>query len=96
MSANNGVYILKTDNQYRVKHLQSIDNLYWNNDGLYCDDMQSEKIINMFGDCKYTHSAEKAFSIALMIQNSLSTCEYGVVLLDAKKSWKEIIKEISK
>ena len=29
MSADNGVYILKTNKQYRVKHLGAIDNLYW-------------------------------------------------------------------
>ena len=93
MSANNGVYILKTDNQYRVKHIQSIENLYWNSQGLYCDTMQPEQIVRLFGKCKHTYNAEKAIDIALNIQNNLSICEYGIVLLDAKKSWREIIKE---
>jgi len=29
MSADNGVYILKTKDQYRVAHLQAIENLSW-------------------------------------------------------------------
>lgn len=29
MSADNGIYILKTKDQYRVAHLQSIDNVSW-------------------------------------------------------------------
>lgn len=93
MSADNGVYILKTGKQYRVKHLQAIDNLYWDNNGNYHDHMLPTKIVKMFGECKYTYSADKALNIALTILDELSICEYGIVLLDAKKSWKEIIKE---
>lgn len=92
MSADNGVYILKTDKQYRVAHLHCINSLYWDCKNMrYCDDMQPEQVIKMFGKCKYTYSAEKAFDIAWSIKESLGTCEYGVVLLNAKKSWKEII-----
>ena len=29
MSADNGIYILKTNDGYRVAHLQAIDNIYW-------------------------------------------------------------------
>jgi hypothetical protein len=29
MSADNGIYILKTKDGYRVKHLQAIENIFW-------------------------------------------------------------------
>jgi len=29
MSADNGIYVLKTKDGYRVEHLQAIENLYW-------------------------------------------------------------------
>lgn len=93
MSADNGVYILKTGNQYRVKLLHAIENLYYDYQGHYhSGKMQSEQIINMFGDCKYTYDINTAIKIAMIIENEIHS-EYGIVLLDAKKSWGKIIKE---
>jgi len=92
MSADNGVYILKTGRQYRVAHQQAIDNLYWNeNLRKMCDTMQPISIIDMFGDCKYTTNLNTAFNIARRILQTLPICEYGIVLLDAKMSWYKIL-----
>ena len=51
MSADNGVYILKSKDGFRVAHLQCIENLYWWDTGHkngVCPDRAKE----MFGDCK--------------------------------------------
>ena len=93
MSADNGVYILKTGNQYRVKHLQAIDNLYWD----YCktqfqNTIVPTRIFEMFCDCKYTYNCETAFKIANNIFKKLSICEYGIQLIDTNMSWGMVLK----
>ena len=90
MSANNGVYILKAGKQYRVARLSTIENLYCDKRGRYFDEMQPERIIEMFGACKFTTNAEQAINIALAI-NSESKTEYGVVIIDARQTWKQIL-----
>ena len=94
MSADNGVYILKTNKQYRVKHLQAIDNLYWD----YCKTQSQNTIVptrvfEMFGDCKYTYDHEKAFTIANNIFKKLPICEYGIQLIDINMSWGMVLKK---
>lgn len=34
MSADNGIYILKLKDQYRVAHHQSVENVYWSEFGV--------------------------------------------------------------
>lgn len=41
MSADNGIYILKTINAYRVKHILGFDNIYWD-DNQKCDTNSGE------------------------------------------------------
>ena len=93
MSADNGVYILKTNKQYRVKHLGAIDNLYWDYSIMQSIDTPvSTRILEMFGDCKYTYNYEMALKIASKILKYLPTCEYGVQLIDAEMKWTTILK----
>lgn len=93
MSADNGVYILKTGKQYRVAHLRAIDNLNYDCDGHYHDYFVSSSVLSMFGNCKYTYDANQAIGIACAIKDTLSMCEYGIVVLDAHKTWKQILNE---
>lgn len=93
MSADNVIYILKTGKQYRVAHLSYSRILYWDaKTHHYRDTMCPYQIVDAFGQSKFTYSAEKAFNIGLAMQKQIDT-EYGVVLLDAEKSWEEIVKE---
>lgn len=87
MSADNGVYILRTkDRQIRVAHSQAINGLF-NYNGEYIP----EKIELHFGKSKYTKDMDKAIKIAQNIKNKLPVCEYGIqVLPDCDKTWEEI------
>lgn len=92
MSADNGVYILKTNKQYRVKHLSAIDNLYWDYSTMQSIDTPvSTRILEMFGDCKYTYNYETALKIASKILKYLPTCEYGVQLINVEINWTTIL-----
>ena len=94
MSADNGVYILKTGNQYRVALCQAIDNLYWNEDlHCMCDTLQPKSIIQMFGDCQHTTDANKAVRIAERILKETGFCEYGIVLMNVYMTWEEILQK---
>lgn len=95
MSADNGVYILKTGNQYRVKHLIAVENLYWNQEQHRSENkMQPKMILEMFGrDSKYTYNLVKATYIAHSICSRLPICEYGIMLLDAQMTWKQVLEK---
>ena len=63
MSADNGIYILKLKDQYRVAHLQAIENIYWSE--FECDistakrynrEIVPTRVVEMWGDCKFTSS----------------------------------------
>lgn len=90
MSADNGVYILKTkDRQIRVVHSKSINGLFD-----YGGNYISEQINRHFGNSKYTKSMEKAIKIAQRIRKKLPVCEYGIQVLPyCNKTWKQITNE---
>lgn len=100
MSADNGVYILKTKDQYRVAHLQAIDNVSWS---IIDGDWQNEKrtrgkcvptrVVEMWGKCKYTRDESVALKIAHRWASSLPICEYGVNIITYNKTWKHIVED---
>lgn len=94
MSADNGVYILKTKDQYRVTDAHAIENLYWS----FIDfDMKDEyvptRLVEYFGHTRYTRDFEKAMKVANAIARSLPILEYGIQILPVNKTWKQIVKE---
>lgn len=100
MSADNGIYILKTKDQYRVAHLQAIDNITCSliNGDWSCDDKTRNKIVptrvvEMWGNCKYTRDRGKALDIAHKWADSLPICEYGVNIITYNKTWKHILED---
>lgn len=90
MSADNGVYILRTkDKQIRVVHSQAINGLFDYN-GNYI----LKQVNNHFGDSKHTKSMDKAINIAQNIRKKLPICEYGIQVLPyCNKTWEEIKRE---
>ena len=87
MSADNGIYILKTkDGQYRVKHTQAIENIYKNSDG----DFNNLELYRYFRDCNVTKRHDTAFRIANRIYSELSIVEYGIVPIYVDNTWNEI------
>lgn len=93
MSADNGVYILQLKDQYRVKHLQAIDNLFWDDEGCMMNDIVPLRAVKMFGSCRYTRNFDTAVKIASYILRELSTCEYGIQIIPCNKKWKQILRE---
>lgn len=98
MSADNGIYILKCKDQYRVAHLQGIDNIshslidgYWSYNRLV-----PTRVVEMFGGCKYTINYDMALRIANNWNSSLPICEYGVNVLKYNKTWKHIVEDAKK
>lgn len=87
MSADNGVYILRTkDRQIRVAHLQAANGLF-DYHGKYIP----EQICRHFGNSRYTKNMDKAIIIAQNIKNKLPVCEYGIQVLPyCDKTWEEI------
>ncbi len=91
MSADNGVYILKCKDQYRVKHTRSIENLWWNG-WTYAPEVVPSQAVTYFGDCKYTRNSDIAIKIALQTLKRLDVCEYGVRIIPCNMTWKEMEK----
>lgn len=91
MSADNGVYILKTNKEYRVIQTKAIENIF--------DDLEEyipEKVVEYFGKCKSTRNAEMAFKIAQKILKEVQLCEHGIKLLPfCEKSWEQITREVN-
>lgn len=96
MSADNGVYILKTskDHQYRVVHAGAIDNIYYDELNK-CDseNMCPLSLLQYFGECKFTYSKDMALRIANGILRGLSVCEYGIQFIESNMSWEYICED---
>lgn len=97
MSADNGIYILKTKDQYRVAHLQAIDNVLWS----YARNGRQSRlvptrVVEMWGGGRFTRSREKALAIAYKWADRLPVCEYGVKIIRYNKKWKDILRDAKK
>lgn len=97
MSADNGIYILKTKDQYRVAHLQSIENVSrsaidgdWQSCGKTRGKYVPTRVVEMWGRCKYTRDERTAFRIAHRWAERLPICEYGVNVITYNKTWRHI------
>lgn len=90
ISADNGVYILRTrDPQYRVVGTNAIENIYYQ-DGRLCENPVPEKILELWGECNHTKSLDKATEIAWgMVEDG--EYEYGVRIIKVPYCWKEIV-----
>ena len=88
MSADNGVYILKTkDKQYRVKEIRGVDYLY------RYGSLDSERVFEEFKDIKYTYCKANALLIASSILERLPICEYGISFITSDKTWNKFVKD---
>lgn len=95
MSADNGVYILKTINpkggyEFRVAHLQAVDNVGWDDNLRRMTDDPIVQIHNaheMWGHSHVWDTREDAFRIAEKILEDLDVCEYGIQILTIQAQW---------
>ena len=95
MSADNGIYILKTkEGQHRVIHTQAIDNLYYSFLPTFDHGkLISSRLLEYYGRCKYTYEKDLAMYIAGKVFDELDICEYGIQFINSDKTWKQIIKD---
>lgn len=94
MSADNGVYILKTsDNQFRVATFQAVENLCYNELNPDCIELNSLQVVLQYGGVEYTESCDIAMKTAMSILDELIICEYGIQFINTKKSWRTLCKE---
>ncbi|MHA1286578.1 MAG: hypothetical protein ACTSPB_04140 [Candidatus Thorarchaeota archaeon] len=96
MSADNGVYILKTDGpQYRVKHLQAIENVHFDDElGDFTEDSNIH-ILNarrMWKGCTVfdndLEAMQKARDIyTRILESDCPICEYGISFIAIKEKF---------
>lgn len=82
MSADNGVYILRTKDGYRVAHAQAIENIDY---GCKEGEWNEEDVKMIFGRSKVHSEQKEALDEAVKIYNEIISddfcpiCEYGIV-----------------
>lgn len=94
MSADNGVYVLKTKGQYRVIKTQGIDDVFYNviSGGLPNGRMDPVAVVSRFGLSPFTTNRDKAYHIARLQLNE-GVCEYGIKEIVYNKYWNQIVKD---
>lgn len=93
MSADNGVYIMETltyglENEFRVAHLQSVDNYLWDLVNMKVTDDEDWHLFNArrtwTGPAMSSDAADR---LAEQIHDGLEVCEYGIVNLKINRIW---------
>ena len=93
MSADNGIYILKTKDQYRVIHVQAIDNLFYSHISNNRDVLVPTRLVEYFGSCRYTRNFDTAMKVAKAIEFNLPILEYGIKTFYIDKTWRQVVRE---
>ena len=94
MSADNGIYILKTKDQYRVAHFQNAEYMNYSIvEGGYENEIVPTRAVELWGDSKFTRKESIALHLAHNWASKLPICEYGVNLVRVNKTWKELMKD---
>lgn len=79
--------------------MQAIDNVTWSViDGDWYSNEETRgklvptRVVEMWGNCKFTRDEGKALSLAHKWASRLPICEYGVNVITYNKTWKQILK----
>ena len=93
MSADNGIYILKTRRErgrweYRVAHCQAIGNIAWRpNYPAQNPQLNRQSLYDLFGRCKVFNDLKIAQGYAMRMAEEIDVLEYGVAVLDYGGIW---------
>ena len=86
MSADNGIYILKTEGpEYRIAHLQAVENVNWDHDSNnYTDDpdVMIHNARQMWSPCEIFFEESLALIYAAKLLRRESICEYGICFIE--------------
>ena len=95
MSADNGIYILVTPKgdkfEYRVAHLQAVENLYYS--GQYMDIITDDPALHiiearkMWGFSKVFFNKDKALREAVEIWDRKTVVEYGIQFIEIDREF---------
>lgn len=91
MSADNGIYLIETpiaegskEKEYRVKHAQAIDNIYWDEDKYYPDHHNPEgnpsQVVAYFGECEVFTNLDDAWKLARKMEEEILSDDYCPIL----------------
>ncbi|MEG1523856.1 MAG: hypothetical protein RR475_02390 [Clostridia bacterium] len=91
MSADNGIYILKCKDQYRVVHAQAIENLHWSFvTGESIPELVPTRVYELYSESRYTRNKQMALFIASKMLEDLPVCEYGIKIIRYKGTWAQL------
>lgn len=95
MSADNGIYILKTKDQYRVVHSMAFENIYhsFSNPFQTHREPVPTRLVAKYGRTRYTRDFEKALQVANAMLKDIHICEYGIQIVQIHKSWDQIVRD---
>lgn len=92
MSRDDGVYVLKTKDQYRVINTQAIEEVW---EDYYEERLNPLRVVVFWRLSKYTRNFETAMKIATSIEKRERT-EYGIKVFTYNKTWKHIVEDAKK
>lgn len=95
MSADNGIYVLKTKDSYRVVHKQAIEDLYWSPVLHYSKSIVPTRAVQIFGRVNFTRDFSTAMKIATAMESRIGT-EYGIRTFTINKSWRQVVDDAKK
>lgn len=93
MSCDNGVYLLECKNQYRVKHMKSIDNLWYSYVTGVEERIVSSRVVEAFWNCPKTKDLQVALRVAFKMLKEIELCEYGMQCIHIDKTWGALVGE---
>ena len=97
MSADNGIYILASVDQYRVAYAQAIENLYWSwADGYWDGRMVPTRALEVWGNLPYTRNAGTALRVARRMWKRKGFCERGICVIPLDVTWRRMVREARK
>ena len=82
MSADNGIYILETIGEYRVQHLQGVDNLWWDDEEEdyvnHITECVKDNAREMWGDAPTFTNKQDVLVYATELAEQYPILEYGI------------------
>lgn len=98
MSADNGIYILRTRDQYRVAEERAIDRIFYDPEGLELagGTLNPAVAVEVWGNSRAVRDGDAALEIAVRMLERLPGCEYGIRVFDYPKEWGEICRDAKK
>ena len=94
MSADNGIYILKTVKgegfEYRVAHLQAVENMDWDDktgEHTIDPDVSIRNARDMWKDCSVWKSDKDATNFAQGMEYAIGYVEYGTCVIEIDREF---------